>query len=108
MGKYLTIWRNNLDEWPSDPTEAAKLAEMMWATMDEMIKSGNVQETGFFLDGNSGYTIAEGKDSAEGLRAAAMFSPFVEWVDYEEIVPFEKGKEVFRAVWKAKAEAMKR
>lgn len=108
MAKYLILWRLcPTAPWPTDPAELLKLNEMMWEMMDHAIKAGQVLETGYFLDGASGYTIAEG-DSTDALRSAAMFSPFIEWVEYEEIVPYETGKEIFRAVFQAKAEAMKR
>ena len=106
MGKYLIYWRKvETAPWPTDPTEALKLNEMMWAAMDNKIKSGEVKEIGWFVDGTSGYVIAEG-DSTDALRSAAMFGPFIEWADSEEIVPWETGKEVFRGVMKAQAEQM--
>jgi hypothetical protein len=65
---------------------------------------GEVKETAWFLNGTSGYIIADG-DPTDVLRSAALFMSYIE-SDYEEIVPFEKGKEIFRGVWKAQAEAM--
>ncbi len=63
------------------------------------------KDTGLFTDGKSGYLIAEG-DSTDDLRASLMFSPFIEWHESEEIVPFEIGMKVTREALKAKAAAM--
>jgi len=108
MAKYLNLWRlNPMAPWPTDPAEAAKLNEMLFAQMDNYIKAGVVKEFGYFLDGTSGYLIGEG-ESIVAFRAAQEFSPFIENVDVQEIVPYETGKETIRGVMKARAEAMKR
>lgn len=91
--------------WPTDPAELLKLYELMWAMMEPAFKAGQIKDAGLFTDGASGYIIAEG-DSTDALRAALMFSPFMEWYESEEIVPYEAGKEVTREVLKAKAAAM--
>jgi len=107
MAKYLSLWRVNPMAWPTDPAEAVKLLEMLFAATDNLIGAGVVKEHGWFLDGASGYAIME-TESTEALRVAQMFDPFLEQVKVEEIVPYETGKEITRGVWKAKVEAMKK
>ena len=108
MAKYLNLWRKNpMAPWPTDPAEAAKLNEMLWAAVDNSMKTGEIKEFGFFLDGTSGYTIVEG-EPADALKGSASFCPFVEHVEMLEIVPYETEKEILRGVMKAKVEAMKK
>jgi len=92
--------------WPTDPAEAAKVNEMLFAAMDNLLQTGEVQEFGFFLGATSGYVIAGG-DSVDEFRRSYSFYPFVE-SEVHEIVPYEAGRDVAREVVKAKAEAMKR
>jgi len=107
MAKFLGLWRfNPMAPMPTDPIEAAKMFEMMFAAMDNLIKTGEVQEFGFFPDGTSGYTISSGGSKGQ-LRGSFSFYPFV-GIEVHEIVPYETGKEVLRGVMKAQAEAMKR
>ena len=110
MAKYLVLWRKNpTAPWPTDPAELLKFNEMMWGLFDLQNKSGGVKDYGYFLDGNSGYTIAEG-DAKESLRAAAAFSPFYEVEVLEEVVSDQVAIEVFTEDLKDKiafAEAMK-
>jgi hypothetical protein len=78
---------------------------MMFAAMDNMLQTGEVQEFGFFSGATSGYVIAGG-ESKDELRRSHSFYPFIE-SEVHEIVPYETGKEVVRGFLKAKAEAMK-
>jgi len=78
---------------------------MMFAAMDNMLQTGEVQEFGFFLGATSGYAIAGG-ESKDELRRSHSLYPFIE-SEVHEIVPCETGKEVVRGVLKAKAETMK-
>ena len=74
MGKYLTLWTQNpVAPWPTDPAEALKLNEVFWATMDGLMKKGEVTEFGWFLDGKSGYAIGEGDSAA--ARSGAHVIP---------------------------------
>jgi len=86
--------------------EGSKLLEMIIACADNLMKKGEVKEFGLFLDGKSGYAIDEG-DSATTFEHASMFMPYIE-TEVHEIIPFEKGKEIMRAVMKAQAEAAKK
>ncbi|MGB8311397.1 MAG: hypothetical protein WCE81_05995 [Halobacteriota archaeon] len=107
MAKYLVLWRlSPTAPWPTDPAEVIKLNEMLFAAADNLIKAGVIKEHGFFLAGG-GYTIYE-IESLEAFRVAQMLHPFVEAVKVEEMVPYERGKEIVREAWTAKAEAMKK
>ena len=40
MSKYLTLWTLSPSaSWPTDPAEALKLNEMLWAAMDDLMKN---------------------------------------------------------------------
>jgi len=103
VARFLNLWRRNpVAPWPADPVESAKIIERAWAAMDDLIKKGLVKEFGFFLDTTSGYTIGEG-ESADAFRSVGMFTPYWE-SEVHEILPYEKGKEIIRALWKAGAQ----
>jgi hypothetical protein len=102
---YLNYWRKST-AWPTDPTENIKLTEVMWEAMEAKINSGEIREFGFFSDSVSGYVITAEHDVLKNFQTSAMLYPFIEIVKSEEIVPFERAKEVMRGVWKAQAEQM--
>jgi hypothetical protein len=107
MAKFLVLWhRNPIAPWPTNPAENLKFMEKIWAGMDNLIKKGEVKEFGFFLDATSGYAISE-KDSITAFKNISMFLPYYESEVYE-IIPYEKGKEIIRALSKAQAEAAKK
>jgi len=107
MARYLVLWQNNpVAPWPTDPSEALKLNEKMYATMDDLIKKGEIEEFGWFPDANSGYVISEG-ESVDIFRRSSMFQPYI-IAEHHEIIPYEKGKEISMAVAKAKIEAAKK
>jgi hypothetical protein len=56
MAKYLVYWRKS-PAWPTDPTESAKLTEMMWAGMDNMINAGQVKESASSLTQTQGIQL---------------------------------------------------
>jgi hypothetical protein len=106
LARYLVLWSiNPAAPWPEDPVESAKLTEKLWMGIDRLIKKGTIKEFGYFMDGLSGYSIAEG-DSVEAFKNVSMFSPFIE-CEVQEIIPYEKAKGALREVWKTMAEAMK-
>ena len=106
MGRFLVLWRQNPQApWPTDPVEALKLNERMWAGLDSQIQNGDIKEIGWFMDGSSGYVIAEGKSTVI-LGDIAMFSPYI-LVEVHEVIDHDTAKETFRAVLKAQAEAIK-
>jgi hypothetical protein len=89
-----------------DPVKLLEMQEQYWALMDGMIKKGEIEEFGFFPDACTGYVISKG-ETADLFRNASMFLPFV-INDVHEIIPYEKGKEVIRAMLKAQIAAMKK
>lgn len=96
MGKFLTIWTQSpTAPWPTDPAEALKLNEMLWATVDGLLKKGEITDFGWFMDGRSGYAIGEG-NSVTVFKNVNMFSTYFD-MTVEEIIPYETGKEVNRA-----------
>jgi hypothetical protein len=106
MARYLVLWRRNpVAPWPKDLAENEKLMEMMWAGIDNLMKKGEIKEFGWFLDGTSGYAIGEG-ESTTVLRNVSMFIPYEEF-EIHEIIPYEKGKETLRALWKDLAKILK-
>jgi hypothetical protein len=107
MAKFLGLWRfNPIAPMPTDPIEVEKMLETMFAAMDNLIKTGEVLEFGFFPEATSGYAITSGGSTGQ-FRGSFSFYPFV-GIEVHEIVPYEKGKEIMRGVLKAQAEAMKR
>jgi hypothetical protein len=107
MAKFLNVWHFNQNApWPQDPAELTQLGEMMFAMLDKALKEGVLLEFGYFPNGRSGYAISSSESKDQFGR---MFS-FYPWIiaDVDEMIPYETGKEIMRAVVKAKAEAMKR
>jgi hypothetical protein len=89
-----------------DPKQSLELNEKMWAMIDGLIKKGEIEEFGVFPDGYTGYVI--GKGTAEDfLRNTQPFLPFV-ISEAHEIIPYEKSKEITRAILKAQIAAMKK
>ena len=103
MGRYLVLWHMNpMAPRSTSPEEALKLNEMMWAAEDGLMRQGLVKEFGYFADGSSGYAIGEG-EAADAFRSANMFMPYVAF-EVHEVISYEKGKEIIRAVCKAAAQ----
>lgn len=101
------LWRMNpVAPWPTDPVEYSKFAEKMWAGIDDLIKKGEIEEIGAFQDGISGYAIYKG-EATDMFRIQHMFLPYI-LKERHEIIPWEKAKEIMRAVHKARAEAAKK
>jgi len=105
MPKYMSIWRVNPAQWPTDPTEAAQLNEGCFAFYDEALKSGQVLEVGFFADGSSGYVIRTGEDAKGAFAGAFGNFPWM-LVEVHEVIDYETGKGIARQVMKAQAEQM--
>lgn len=109
MAKYLNLWRMNpmAPLLPTDPAEVVKLDEMLFAAVDNWLKTSEVKEFGFFLDGTSGYVITEG-DAKDIFTRTFSHYPFIE-SEVQEIVPHETGIEIMRGIIiKAQAEVMKK
>ena len=105
--RVMITWRLNLAvPWPMDPKQSLEMDEKMWTMIDGLIKKGEIEEFGFFSDGYTGYAI--GKTEVEdGFKNTSAFLPFV-ICEVHDIVPYEKGKEIMRAVLKARMAAMKK
>jgi hypothetical protein len=104
MARYLITWTSNpAFSWPTDPAEALKLNEMLFAAVDDLMKKGEITDAGWFLNGASGYVIGEG-DGATQLKNSSRFTNFFN-VTVQEAIPYEAGKQVFRASLKAAIEA---
>ena len=107
MARFLVLWRRNpAAPWPTDPSEGLKLSEKMFASIDDLIKKGEIEEHCFFPDGNTGYAI--GKGEAAGIyKNLSMFQPYI-LGEVHEIIPNEKAKEISLALAKARVEAAKK
>ena len=104
MGRFLVLWcQEPAAPWPTDPSESLKLNERMMGAIADLMKKGEIEQFGFFADGTSGYGIGEG-EAADMFRQANMFQPYVT-VEVNEIIPFEKGREISKAVLEAKMAA---
>jgi hypothetical protein len=101
----MILWCYNLNApWPMDPAEGEKLNEMMFAAIDDCLKTGEVLEFGFFPDGMGGYAISG--SSKDVFKLSSSIGPFI-LVEEHEIVPYETGREVMKELFKAQAEAIK-
>ena len=80
--------------------------EMMTAAIADLMKKGEIEEFGYFADGTSGYAISKG-DILDVFRRVNMFQPYISG-EVNEIVPFEKGREIQKAALQAKIAARKR
>ncbi|MFQ6080607.1 MAG: hypothetical protein ACE5OW_02930 [Candidatus Bathyarchaeia archaeon] len=89
MARFLILWRvNPVAPWPTDPSEHLKLDERMYAAIDDLIKKGEIEDFGFFLEGNSGYAIGKG-ESTDLFRSVSMFQPYIIF-EIHDIIPYEK------------------
>ena len=107
MARFMILWHlNTAAPVPMDPAKQLEMQEPFWALIDGMIKKGEIEDFGIFPDGYSGYAIHK-SETADLLRHAITFQP---WVigEVHEIIPFEKSKEITRAVLKAQIAAMKK
>ena len=110
MARFLVLWRTNpAAPWPTDPVEVSKFVEKTWAVIDDLIKKGEVKEHGLFLDRTpfTGYDMYEG-EATDVLRFVSMLYMPYYGCEVREIIPYEKEKEILRAIWKAQAEAVKK
>lgn len=108
MTRFLILWSENPNiRAPEDPSKASKLYEMMFAAIDEGIKKGNVEDFGFFPDGTTGFAIVKG-EAADIFRSVNWFQPYILTEVCQEIIPYEKGKEISRALWKEYIAALRK
>jgi hypothetical protein len=103
MARYLLLWRwNTAAQWPADPSESLKLSETMLAAIDDLIKKGELEQSGFFPDGGSGYMICRG-EVTDVFRISGMLQPYMV-SDVHEIIPWAKAKEIALAMGRAMVE----
>ena len=76
------------------------------AVVDRLIKKGLVKEFGYFLEEWRGYAIQEG-EAKEVFESVYSFLPHYS-TEMHEIMPWDKGKEIGRAVTKADVDAAKK
>jgi len=102
----LVLWRRSPTAWPTDPVEYSKLVMKIGPLVDNSIETGKVIEHGHFLDGTSGYSIWEA-EAGDLLEFWSMLVPYYE-KEIHEFIPYEKSREILRAVFEAQAEATKK
>ena len=107
MARFLVLWRlNPVAPWPTDPSKYLELQEKMWAGIDALMQKGEIEEFGVFPDGTSGYAIGKG-ETVDTYRDVSMFQPYI-LSEVHEIIPYEKQKEIIRAILKAQIAATKK
>ena len=107
MARFLTLWRQNpMAPAPAGPKEELEMNEMMYAAIENLMESGEVEEFGFFADGRSGYSISKG-EAIDTFRNVSMFLPYVH-CDVHEIIPYKEGKDTSIAVLKTLIELAKK
>jgi len=102
MARFFILWRENplnAVVSPADPSEALKLQEKIYAGIDDLIKKGLIEEIGVFPDGTTGYAIAKG-EATDVFRGVNMFQRYLVYEVCQEIIPYEKSKEVTRKLLK--------
>jgi hypothetical protein len=97
---------NPVAPWPTDPSEGYKMNERIFAGLEDLMKKGEIVEFGFFPDGISGFAISKG-EATDVFRRVSMFQPYY-LPKVNEIIPYEKGREISRAVMKARMEKAKK
>ena len=107
MARFINLWHVNPSApWPMEPSKLLEMEEGMWTMMDELKNKGDIEEWGVFSDPHCGYIIGKG-ETADMLKNSSMFYPYIV-SEIHEIIPYEKQKEVIRAVRKAQIAAMKK
>ena len=106
MARFLILGRTNwAAPWPTDPSEELKMQEMYYAAVEESIKKGEIEDIGYFTDGQSGYAIVNAE--ATDVYRMSLANDYYLW-EIHEIIPLEKAKEIELAVIKDKVEAAKK
>ena len=67
---------------------------------------GEIEEFGFFLNSISGYGISKG-EATDAYRRISMFQPYI-IAEVQEIIPFEQGRAISKAVSQAQIAAAKK
>jgi hypothetical protein len=105
MARYLILGRTNwAAPWPADPSEELKMQKEYYAAVEEAVKKGEIEDVGYFLDGQSGYVIVNA-EAADVYRQALENSYY--HYEINEIIPLEKAKKNEIAALKARIAAEK-
>ncbi len=105
MAKFLGIWRINGTALPADPAKQVQGIEMILGQVATALKEGQIEDFGFFPNGFSGFAIMNG-EAADVFGGAISFFPWIEF-EVNEMIPFEKGKEITNQVIKYQMDAMR-
>jgi hypothetical protein len=62
MGKYLILWKIDLNKMPISPDERAAALGPMIDMVEQGMKEGRIKDFGTFVGEMSGYSIAEGSE----------------------------------------------
>ena len=106
MARFLILGRTNwAAPWPTDPSEELKMEKMYYAALEESIKKGEIEDIGFFTDGQSGYIIVKGE--AADVYRKTLENPYYDY-EIHEIIPLEKAKKIEISVLKDNVKAAKK
>ncbi len=106
MARFLMLVSTNwAAPWPTDPSEELEMEEMYYAALEEAMKKGEIEDIGFFTDGQSGYAIVKGE--AADVYRMTLQNPFYDY-EIHEIIPLKKAKEIELAVLKDNVKAAKK
>jgi hypothetical protein len=106
VARFLILGRANLAApWPTDPSEELKMEEMYYAAVEESMKKGEIEDIGFFTDGQSGYVIVEGE--ATDVYRLTLENPYYNY-EIHEIISLKKAKEIELAVLRDNVKAAKK
>jgi len=106
VARFLILGSTNwAAPWPTDPSEELKMEEMYYEAVEEAIKKGEIEDIGFFTDGQSGYIIVKGE--AADVYRMTLENPFYDY-EIHEIISLKKAKEIELAVLKDKVKVAKK
>ena len=106
MARFLILGRANLAApWPTDPSEELEMEKMYYAALEESIKKGEIEDIGFFTDGQSGYVIVKGE--AADVYRLTLGNPYYDY-EIHEIIPLEKAKKIELEVLKDNVKAARK
>ena len=100
MARFLIRWRGDpvaLALRKMTPYEGEKWFEMLFRTIEDLMKNGEIEDFSFFLDpSEGGYAIVKG-DTKDVFRITRSLPPMFH-CKVHEIIPYEKGKEIMKII----------
>ncbi len=90
MPRYMVLYSANPAVWPTDPKQALRVLERVFAGADYLFKGGALKEVGWFTT-QEGYAIFEADSKEKVLELVEPFFPYYSQ-DIHEIVSWEKGR----------------